>query len=37
MRKVPNGKLTTINELHAALSKKHKTDFACPITTGIFS
>ena len=37
MRKVPNGKLTTINELHAALSKKHNTDFACPITTGIFS
>ena len=37
MRKVPKGKLTTINELHAALSKKHKTDFACPITTGIFS
>jgi len=27
MRKVPKGKLTTINELHAALSKKHKTDF----------
>jgi len=36
MKKVPKGKLTTINELRTALSKKHKTDFACPITTGIF-
>ena len=24
-------------ELRAALAKKHKADFACPITTGIFS
>lgn len=37
MKKVPKGKLTTINKLRAALSKKHKTDFACPITIGIFS
>ncbi len=37
MKKVPKGKLTTINKLRAALSKKHKTDFACPMTTGIFS
>ncbi len=37
MRKVPKGKLTTINELRTALARKHKTDFACPITTGIFS
>ena len=37
IRWVPKGKLTTINELRAALSKKHKTDFACPITTSIFS
>lgn len=35
MRKVPKGKLTTINELRS--SKKHKTDYACQITTGIFS
>jgi hypothetical protein len=27
----------TINELRSALARKHKTDFACPITTGIFS
>ena len=37
MKKVPKGKLTTINELRTALAKKHKTDFTCPITTGIFS
>ena len=37
MRRVPRGKVTTINELRAALAKKHKADFACPITTGIFA
>jgi len=37
MRKIPEGKLTTINEIRKALAKKHKTDFACPITTGIFA
>ena len=26
-----------INDLRAALARKHKADFACPITTGIFS
>lgn len=37
MRQVPRGRLVTINELRAALAKKHKTDFACPLTTGIFT
>jgi 6-O-methylguanine DNA methyltransferase, DNA binding domain len=37
MRKVPRGKLVTINELRAALASKHNADFACPITTGIFA
>ena len=37
MKQVPRGKVTTINELRAALAKKHEADFACPITTGIFS
>ncbi len=37
MRRVPRGKLVTINELRAALAKKHKVNIACPITTGIFS
>jgi len=37
MKQVPKGRVVTINELRAALAKKHRTDFACPITTGIFS
>jgi hypothetical protein len=37
MRRVPKGKLATINELRAALAKKHGVNFTCPITTGIFS
>ena len=37
MRRVPKGRLVTINELRAALAKKHRVDIACPITTGIFS
>jgi len=37
MRCVPAGKLTTINELRAALAEKHGADFGCPMTTGIFA
>jgi alkylated DNA nucleotide flippase Atl1 len=37
MRKVPKGKLTTINEIRAALARKHNVDVGCPITTGIFA
>ena len=37
MKKVPKGKLTTINEIRKKLSKKYKTTTACPIVTGIFS
>lgn len=37
MRKVPKGKVTTSNELRAALAAKHSCASACPITTGIFS
>ena len=37
MRQVPKGRLVTINELRAALAKKHQVNFACPMTTGIFS
>ncbi len=37
MKRVPKGRLVTINELRAVLAKKHSADFACPITTGIFS
>ena len=37
MKQVPKGRVVTINELRAALAEKHQADFACPITTGIFS
>ena len=37
MKKVPKGKLTTINEIRKKLAKKYKTTTACPIVTGIFS
>jgi hypothetical protein len=37
MKQVPRGKLTTINEVRAALARKHAADFGCPITTGIFA
>ncbi len=37
MRKVPKGKLTTINEIRNKLAKRHRTTIACPITTGIFA
>ncbi len=36
MKQVPKGRVVTINELRAALAAKHKVNFACPITTGIF-
>jgi len=36
MRKIPTGKLVTINEIRAALAKKHKATIGCPMTTGIF-
>ena len=37
MRRVPKGKLTTINEIRAALAEKHGATIGCPITTGIFA
>ncbi len=37
MRRVPKGKLATINEIRACLAKNHGTDIACPMTTGIFA
>jgi alkylated DNA nucleotide flippase Atl1 len=37
MKKVPKGKLITINEIRKILVKKHKATIACPITTGIFA
>jgi alkylated DNA nucleotide flippase Atl1 len=37
MRRVPKGKLTTINEIREALARKHGATIGCPITTGIFA
>ena len=37
MRKVPKGKLSTINQIREILAKKHNATIGCPITTGIFA
>ena len=37
MRMVPKGRLITINEIRAALARKHGVNIGCPITTGIFA
>lgn len=37
MRTVPKGRVTTINELRAAVARRHGAAAGCPITTGIFS
>ena len=37
MRKVPWGKLVTINEIREVLAKKHNATICCPMTTGIFA
>lgn len=37
MKKIPAGKLITINEIRASLAQKHKATIGCPITTGIFA
>ena len=37
MKKIPRGKVTTINEIRKTLAQKHGADIACPICTGIFA
>ena len=37
MKKVPKGKLITINEIRRILAKSHGATIGCPITTGIFA
>jgi hypothetical protein len=37
MRRVPKGKLITVDKLRQALAHRHSATTACPITTGIFS
>lgn len=36
VRRIPKGKVATVNALREALSRKFGTDIACPVTTGIF-
>lgn len=37
MRRVPRGKVTTIDQLRKALAQRHGATIACPITTGVFA
>jgi hypothetical protein len=37
MRRVPKGKLTTVNDIRSAVAEKHKATIGCPITCGIFA
>lgn len=37
MKKVPKGKLISINKIRQILAKKHGATIGCPITTGIFA
>ena len=37
MKKVPKGRVITINRIRELLAKKHGATIGCPITTGIFA
>ncbi len=37
MKRVPKGKLITINQIREILARKHGATICCPMTTGIFS
>jgi len=37
MKKVPKGKIITINQIREILAKKHQATIGCPITCGIFA
>jgi alkylated DNA nucleotide flippase Atl1 len=37
MKKVPKGKVTTIEEIRSLLARKHGATIGCPMTTGIFA
>lgn len=36
INKIPFGKILTVADIANKLAKKHKVDFTCPLTTGIF-
>lgn len=37
MRRVPEGQVTTIDDLRRCLARKHGATIGCPLTTGIFA
>jgi alkylated DNA nucleotide flippase Atl1 len=37
MKRIPHGKLITINEIRAVLARRHGATIGCPMTTGIFA
>ncbi len=37
MKKVPKGKLITINQIREIVARKHGATIGCPLTTGIFA
>jgi len=37
MRKVPKGKVATINQIRETLARRHRATIACPIVTGILA
>lgn len=37
IRRVPRGRVTTINSLREAIARRHGATIGCPITTGIFA
>jgi len=36
MKRVPGGKVVTINQIREALARKHGTTICCPLSTGMF-
>jgi len=37
MKRVPRGRLITINRIRSIIAKRHKATIGCPITSGIFA
>ena len=37
MKKVPEGKLITVNQIRETVAKRHGATIGCPLTTGIFA
>ena len=37
MKRVPKGRVITVNEIRSTLARRHGATIGCPITTGIFA